>query len=393
MNMLKQKMTWLGAAIVLAVLVVFGAAMLGTVLGSKPKELPVALVVLDQPAELPNGKSLSVGEMIRKKMMSDPALPFVWHVLNSEEEAREGLDKREYYGALILPADLSSGLLSLASPSPIQPDVKIIANEGMNAQASTVVRQAVGQAMNRINGELAQFWLGLIGQGTRQIPVGTAIALMTPVSVREEVVHPPGANHASGNAPGLLTQMMWIGSLVTGVVLFLAGRKAVAAGSRRWTVSAMQAFAGLAIAGIASGFILWMASSWYGMELANVGEVWLFFWLAGSAFFLLQSSLLNWIGFPAMPLLVLLMFFSVPLLNAAPEFLSQATREWIYSWTPLRFAAEGLREAMYFGGLGAASSNVFVLWGIAGGFLALLLASGWKANHASDAVSTSVAGG
>ncbi|MEI0740123.1 hypothetical protein VQ056_31800 [Paenibacillus sp. JTLBN-2024] len=146
-----------------------------------------------------------------------------------------------------------------------------------------------------------------------------------------------------GNAPGLLTQMMWIGGLVTGVVLFLAGRKAVAAGSRRWTVSAMQAFAGLAIAGIASGFILWMASSWYGMELANVGEVWLFFWLAGSAFFLLQSSLLNWIGFPAMPLLVLLMFFSVPLLNAAPEFLSQATREWIYSWTPLRFAAEGLR--------------------------------------------------
>lgn len=139
MNMLKQKMTWLGAAIVLVVLVVFGAAMLGTVLGSKPKELPVALVVLDQPAELPNGKSLSVGEMIRKKMMSDPALPFVWHVLNSEEEAREGLDKREYYGALVFPADLSSGMLTLASPSPNQPDVKIIVNEGMNAQASTAL--------------------------------------------------------------------------------------------------------------------------------------------------------------------------------------------------------------------------------------------------------------
>ncbi|KHF33014.1 ABC-2 family transporter protein [Paenibacillus sp. P1XP2] len=139
MNMLKQKMTWLGAAIVLVVLVVFGAAMLGTVLGSKPNELPVALVVLDQPAELPNGESLSVGEMIRKKMMSDPALPFVWHVLNSEEEAREGLDKREYYGALVFPADLSSGMLTLASPSPNQPDVKIIVNEGMNAQASSAL--------------------------------------------------------------------------------------------------------------------------------------------------------------------------------------------------------------------------------------------------------------
>jgi len=393
MNMLKQKMTWLGVAIVLVVLVVFGAAMMGSVLGSKPKELPVALVVLDRPARLPNGGTLAAGETIRDQMLSNRALPFAWHVVNSEAKAREGLDNREYYGALVLPADLSSGMLSLATPSPIHPKVKIIANEGMNAQASTVVRQVLGQAMNLISRELAQQLLGQVGQQTEQVPVETAKAFMAPMNVQEEVVHPPGANHASGNAPGLLIQIMWIGSLVTGVVMFLTSRKAVASGSRRWTVSTLQAIAGLVIAGIASGFTLWMASSWYGMELANAGEIWLFLWLAGSAFFLLQSSLLNWIGFPAMPLLVLLMFFSLPLLNMAPEFLSQVTREWIYSWTPLRFAAEGLREAMYFGGLGAASSNVFVLWGVAGGFLALLLASGWKANHASDAVSTSVTGG
>lgn len=393
MNMLKQKMTWLGVAIVLVVLVVFGAAMMGSVLGSKPKELPVALVVLDRPARLPNGGTLAAGETIRDQMLSNRALPFAWHVVNSEAKAREGLDNREYYGALVLPADLSSGMLSLATPSPIHPKVKIIANEGMNAQASTVVRQVLGQAMNLISRELAQQLLGQVGQQTEQVPVETAKAFMAPMNVQEEVVHPPGANHASGNAPGLLIQIMWIGSLVTGVVMFLTSRKAVASGSRRWTVSTLQAIAGLVIAGIASGFTLWMASSWYGMELANAGEIWLFLWLAGSAFFLLQSSLLNWIGFPAMPLLVLLMFFSLPLLNMAPEFLSQVTREWIYSWTPFRFAAEGLREAMYFGGLGAASSNVFVLWGVAGGFLALLLASGWKANHASDAVSTSVTGG
>ena len=56
---------------------------------------------------------------------------------------------------------------------------------------------------------------------------------------------------------------------------------------------------------------------------------------------------------PCNAALVLLMFFSVPLLNMAPEFLSQTTRDWIYSWTPLRFAAGGLREVMYFGGLDA----------------------------------------
>ena len=120
------------------------------------------------------------------------------------------------------------------------------------------------------------------------------------------------------------------------------------------------------------------------------GETWLFLWLAGSAFFLLQSSLLNWIGFRAMPLLVLLMFFSVPLLNMAPEFLSQTTRDWIYSWTPLRFAAGGLREVMYFGGLDAAHSNALILWGVAVGFLVLLLSSGFRFGRATDAAPTSV---
>lgn len=392
MKMLAQKTMWLGMVLVLIVLTVFGVAMMGSVLGSKPKELPVALVILDQPAELSTGETFAVGEMIREKLVSNPAMPFVWHVVGSEEKAREGLDKREYYGAMVIPADLSSGLLSLTTHSPIHPNVKIIFNDGMNTQASLIVRQAMGQAMNMINGELLQQLLEQIGQQTEQIPVKAAKALMTPVNVQEEVVHPPGVNNASGNAPGLLIQLMWIGSLVTGVVLFLASQKAVAAGSRRWTVSALQAIGGLATVGIASGFTVWMATSWYGMELANAGDTWLFLWLAGSAFFLLQFSLLNWIGFPAIPLLVLLMFFSMPLLNMAPEFLSQTMQDWIYSWTPLRFAAGGLREVMYFGGLDAVGSNAFILWGVAVGFLILLLASGFKVGRATDATPTSVSG-
>ncbi|WP_340026662.1 ABC transporter permease [Paenibacillus sp. FSL K6-1096] len=383
MRIVTQKMTWLGLVLVLIVLTVFGGAIMGSVLGSKPKELPVALVILDRPAELAAGGTFAVGEMIRKKLVSDPAMPFVWHVVNSEEKAREGLDKREYYGAMVIPADLSSSLLSLATHSPVPANVKIIFNEGMNTQATMVIRQAMGQAMKMISGELLQQLLEQIGQQTEQIPVETAKALMTPVNIQEEVVHPPGVNSASGNAPGLLTQTIWIGSMVTGIILFLAGQKAVAAGSRRWTVSALQAIGGLVIVGLASCFTVWMAASWYGMELVNAKETWLFLWLAGSAFFLLQSSLLNWIGIRGIPLLVLLMFFSMPLLNMAPEFLSETTRDWIYSWTPLRFAAGGLREVMYFGGLDAVGSNAFVLWGVAVGFLALLLASGFKAGRAA----------
>ena len=155
----ETKMMWLGMVLVLIVLTVFGVAMMGSVLGSKPKEVPVALVILTS-RQSADWRNVCGREVIREKLLSSPAMPFVWHVVDSEEKAREGLDKREYYGAMVIPADLSGGLLSLATHSPIHPNVKIISNEGMNTQASMVVGQAMGQAMKMINGELLRHCLG-----------------------------------------------------------------------------------------------------------------------------------------------------------------------------------------------------------------------------------------
>ncbi|SFB56438.1 YhgE/Pip N-terminal domain-containing protein [Cohnella sp. OV330] len=378
MTIFKQKIVWIGTLIVLIVLVVFGAAMMGSVLGAKPKEVPVALVMLDQPASLPGGESLAVGEMLKEKLTSNAQMPIAWTVVGSEAEARKGMDDRQYYGALIVPADLSAGVASLASAAPKPATVKIVANEGLNAQASTVVKQGLAQAMRLAGAELSKSMLERIGAQTQQVSVATAAALLSPIVVQEETVHAVGAYNATGNAPGLLTQIMWMGSLVSALILFFAGGAAMKVGSRRPTAIVWQPVAGILLAGIASAFLVWEATAWYGMELAEATQTWLFLWLAGAAFYMVQSALLNWFGMPAMAILVLLMFFSMPMLNMAPEFLSAASRDWIYAWTPLRFAAVGLREVMYFGGWDAASSNAAVLWNVGGGFLLLLIGSGWK---------------
>ena len=384
MTLLKQKKLWLGIVAVFIVLMVFGAAMMGSIVGAKPKDLPVAIVVLDKQVELPTGGSLAVGERIRETLMSNQKVPVVWKEAHSEAEARAGLDNREYYGALILPNDLSSGILSLAGPSPKPATVKIITNEGMNVQASSAVKQMLEAAMKGAGLELSAQILEQISQGSGQVSSGAAKALLTPILIQEETVHPVGANNASGNAPGLLTQILWIGSLVTGLLLFIVTRPVIAKGARRWNIIVVQTTVGLVMIMAVSGFLVWMASSWYGMELAHAVDTWLFLWLAGSAFFLLQSSLLNWIGLPAMGILVLLMFFSMPVLNIAPQFLSQATQDWLYSWTPLKFVAAGLREVMYFGGFKAGNLNAEVLWGISGIFLVVLIASGVKKGRTQD---------
>jgi YhgE/Pip-like protein len=390
MMLIKQKRLWIGIVVVFVVLMVFGAAMMGSVLGAKPKDLPVAIVVLDQEADLPTGGTLDVGGMVQEQLLANTALPVSWEIIRTEAEAREGLAQGDFYGVLVLPSDLSSGLLSLASPAPQPPTVHIIINEGLSTQASTVVRTVLQQAMRGVSLQLSTQLLGQIGQQSEQIPVTAAQALLSPIIVKEEIVHPVGVNNASGNAPGLLAQIMWIGSLVTGLLLFVLNGKVIADGARRGITIVTQTIIGLGVIAAMSGFLVWMASAWYGMELAHAIDTWLFLWLAGSAFFLLQSSLFNWIGLPSIGILVLLMFFSMPLLNMAPEFLSQATQDWLYSWTPLKFVAAGLREVMYFGGIDAGSSNVAVLWGIASVFLVVLLASGLKKRRSVGVSAASV---
>ncbi|MCM3749927.1 ABC transporter permease [Paenibacillus pasadenensis] len=376
--MFKQKLTFISVVAVLAVLAVFGLAMMGSVVSVKPKDVPVALVMLDQGSDLPGGAKLEAGKQLQEQLTGNSKLPFKWTVVESEQEARAGIDDRKYYGALILPADMSSDVASLAGPSPMPPNVRILASEGANAQAASAVKQGLNQVLLMASQSIAQTTLQQLSAKSGQLPAVTAKALLSPITVQEETLHAVSANNAGGNAPGLLTQIMWMGSLVTAAALFFAGRAAVKSGSGRLAVMLSQPVVGAVIVGIASAFLVWMASAWYGMELNGATEVWLFLWLAGMAFYAIQSTLLNWIGMPAMAILVLLMFFSMPVLNMAPEFLAEASRDWIYSWTPLRFAAVGLREVMYFGGLDAAGANIAVLWSIGGAFLLLLVLAGLR---------------
>jgi len=401
MNFWRQKLAWVSIAVVLVVLVVFGAAMMGSVVGAKPKELPVALVVTDQPVKLPTGGEIATGALIQEKLLAAAAaggeFPIKWELVESVEAAQTGMDERSYYGALVLPEDLSSGLMSLTTGTPNQATVRIIVNEGANTQAATIVKQVLTQSMRMVSGELSKQLLGQIAgsseQGAGLVPVAAVDAVMTPFHVKEESVHPVGSNQANGNAPGLLTQIMWIGSLITSVILFFAQQRARSAGGSRPSgnaaIVAAQGVTGIVVVGAASAFLVWMASSWYGMELAHAVGTWLLLWLGGVTFFSIQSTLLNWIGMPAMAILVLLMFFSMPVLNMAPEFLSPVTQDWIYSWTPLRFVAEGLREVMYYGGLQGLGISANVLWVVAVVFLVLLLGSAVKKKNQNQNEKTS----
>lgn len=361
---------------ILLVTIVFGAAMFGSIVDAKPQQLPVALVNLDEEVTLPDGSSFHIGDIIAQQLLSNEQLPIVWQQVSSEDELQRHLDDQDVYGAIVLPQQLSANLLSITTPNPNQAFMKVIYNEGMNTSATSVMKQVVQKLVPTLNEQLSQQFITQISTQTGgMIPASVVGELLAPIHLQEQTVHPIGDRQAMGNAPGLLTQMLWISNLVAALILFFIVRK-----MNKGTIHPLknrleQAAAGIIIPLITATLTIWMASSWYGMELATALDAWMWLVIVAYSFFYMQSALFNWIGMPAMAIFVLLMFFSMPVMNMAPQFLSDTTVTYLYNWTPLRIAASSIREVLYFDGIHWNNKAAIVITTIAVTSLVLLLLS------------------
>lgn len=362
-----QKIVGLGLVVMIAVIALLGWAILGSTVNPVPKNMPIALVAADEGAEIPGRGKVNIGDTLREKLTAaqtpagEPS-PFAWTVLDNEREASDGLDRQQYYAAVVLPENLSAAFVSLMSPNPQAAGVKVLINQGKSGVAASMVTQAVGKMIEGINIQLREQALGQIQQNSGSaVSIAQAKALAAPLAASFEIVHPIVPNTANGNAPVVLTQLAWMAALAASALLYAAGSKLREAG--RWTVVCSQLAAGAVYAAVAAGGELLISAGLFGLDIPDWTNTYLFLLLAVFSFFLLQSAILAWIGLKGMPVLVLLFFFGLPILSLPPEFLPVATRDWLYSWIPFRFSVEGLRDVIYFRqGLNVGSPAAVLGW-------------------------------
>jgi YhgE/Pip-like protein len=122
-RVLASPRVWLIIAGVTAVLALIYFAYLAAAASSEEnlKDLPIALVNEDEGADL-GGKEVNFGDRIVEKVTApdSPAADTVeWANLGDRDEALKGIGNDEYYGAIVIPADYSERISSLASPPTI----------------------------------------------------------------------------------------------------------------------------------------------------------------------------------------------------------------------------------------------------------------------------------
>ncbi|ADJ43889.1 hypothetical protein AMES_2066 [Amycolatopsis mediterranei S699] len=218
-------------------------------------------------------------------------------------------------------------------------------------------------------------------QVAQQALTGAATALAG--APKQEVLHPAGA--AGRVAPLAASALAWIGALIAGLALTQLAKRTgrpIGAGARFLQVTG----AGVLITAVVAGFFaLWDSA------LPLTPDVLGFVFLAATAFAALQAGLLRVLGLRAMAVLAPLYLVAPAVAGQVPELLNPAYRALLWSWTPFRFSAEGLRSLLQ--GVPDAPDVTTALW-VLGALLAVgLLVTLWPGRSARQEAEPHLADG
>ncbi|PDZ69474.1 phage infection protein [Bacillus cereus] len=380
--MFKNKLLLLSPVIALLVVFIFSLTLFPTV-QPRPKNLPIAIVNEDQGVEIPNQPKMNMGQTIvdnmKKTSKSDEEPAVKWVEVKNKEAVQKGLNNQEYYAALVIPKDFSTNQASLRTPQPSSPEVEIFVNQGMNTAASTMAAQMLNGIVDNMNNTVrTQLLEGYKTKGAT-LTADQVSNVVSPIAKKVTNVNETGKNSANGNSPMSLFQPLWIASLASAAIIFIAISK-VPVGTRKenFVLKLKQIVTG-AVATLVIGFgLTWIADGMVGLNISNFTDTALFLSITSFSFFLMISAVLSLVGLKGIGVFALLLFFGAPLLSLAPEMLSPFYQEWVYAWLPMRFMIEGLREIFFFGKGLSWSTPVTVLVWIGVVSMMIILATAFK---------------
>lgn len=365
--MFKNKLLLLSPVVALLVVFIFSLTLFPTV-QPQPKNLPIAIVNEDQGVEIPNQPKMNMGQTIvdnmKKTSKSEKEPAIKWVEVKNKESVQKGLNKQEYYAALVIPKDFSTKQASLRTPQPSSPEVEIFINQGMNTAASTMAGQILNSVVDNMNNNVRkQILEGLKAKGAT-LTADQVSNVVTPITKKVTNVNEVGKNSANGNSPISLFQPLWIASLASAALIFIAINKMPIHTRKENFVLKLNQIVTGAIAALVIGFgLTWIADSMVGLNISNFTDTALFLSITSFSFLLMISAVLSLVGLKGIGVFALLLFFSAPLLSLAPEMLSSFYQDWVYSWLPMRFMIEGLREIFFFGkGLSWSTPLTVLVW-------------------------------
>ncbi|HDH6814226.1 TPA: YhgE/Pip domain-containing protein [Staphylococcus aureus] len=382
MNIFQNKLLWIAPIATMIILVIFSLAFYPAY-NPKPKDLPIGILNEDKGTTIQD-KNVNIGKKLEDKLLDSDSNKIKWVKVNSEKDLEKDLKDQKIFGVAIIDKDFSKDAMSKTqkvvmdskkeemqqkvASGEIPPQVvqqmkqkmgnqqvevkqakfKTIVSEGSSLQGSQIASAVLTGMGDNINAQITKQSLETLTSQNVKVNAADINGLTNPVKVDNEKLNKVKDHQAGGNAPFLMFMPIWIGSIVTSILLFFAFRTSNNIVVQHRIIASIGQMIFAVVAAFAGSFVyIYFMQGVQGFDFDHPNRIAIFVALAILGFVGLILGVMVWLGMKSIPIFFILMFFSMQLVTLPKQMLPESYQKYVYDWNPFTHYATSVRELLY----------------------------------------------
>ncbi|HHR7279462.1 TPA: YhgE/Pip domain-containing protein [Staphylococcus aureus] len=382
MNIFKNKLLWIAPIATMIILVIFSLAFYPAY-NPKPKDLPIGILNEDTGTTIQD-KNVNIGKKLEDKLLDSDSNKIKWVKVDSEKDLEKDLKDQKIFGVAIIDKDFSKDAMSKTqkvvmdskkeemqqkvASGEIPPQVvqqmkqkmgnqqvevkqakfKTIVSEGSSLQGSQIASAVLTGMGDNINAQITKQSLETLTNQNVKVNAADINGLTNPVKVDNKKLNKVKDHQAGGNAPFLMFMPIWIGSIVTSILLFFAFRTSNNIVVQHRIIASIGQMIFAVVAAFAGSFVyIYFMQGVQGFDFDHPNRIAIFVALAILGFVGLILGVMVWLGMKSIPIFFILMFFSMQLVTLPKQMLPESYQKYVYDWNPFTHYATSVRELLY----------------------------------------------
>ncbi|PZI95447.1 YhgE/Pip domain-containing protein [Staphylococcus aureus] len=382
MNIFKNKLLWIAPIATMIILVIFSLAFYPAY-NPKPKDLPIGILNEDKGTTIQD-KNVNIGKKLEDKLLDSDSNKIKWGKVDSEKDLEKDLKDQKIFGVAIIDKDFSKDAMSKTqkvvmdskkeemqqkvASGEIPPQVvqqmkqkmgnqqvevkqakfKTIVSEGSSLQGSQIASAVLTGMGDNINAQITKQSLETLTSQNVKVNAADINVLTNPVKVDNEKLNKVKDHQAGGNAPFLMFMPIWIGSIVTSILLFFAFRTSNNIVVQHRIIASIGQMIFAVVAAFAGSFVyIYFMQGVQGFDFDHPNRIAIFVAFAILGFVGLILGVMVWLGMKSVPIFFILMFFSMQLVTLPKQMLPESYQKYVYDWNPFTHYATSVRELLY----------------------------------------------
>lgn len=388
MNIFKKKLFWMTPILVIVILLLLAIAFIPAY-NPEPKSVPIAIVNQDKGTTMQD-KDVNIGKTFADKIKDNKDLSdkVEWIDVDNKKDLKQGFKDNKYYGALILDENLSKDSISkvqktvqdakikemqsqmkekiesgqippeqakkMQEQNKVEPvkvkqgQVEIIVNEGSSMQGAQLANTMLTTIGDQLNTQISKQAIQTLDKMDVDVSASDIQGITNPIKVDKTNMNAVKSHQANGNLPLLMFTPVWLASLVGSVVLFFSFRTSNNITIKDRIIASLGQLGGAIVTALIGGFgYIYFMTQVLDVTINEPTKIGLYISIAILAFISLILGFMTWLGVKAIPLFMVLLFFSLQLIMLPTQMLPQFYQEYMIGWNPFRHYAETLRGLLY----------------------------------------------